>query len=508
MKPTHRPQRKKVAKRRVDHGGSRSGRLPVVSVVRRGGGPPGRPPRGAAAAWRETAVIRLHRHRPLFGFVLLVLMTMLAGLPLRAGEPGVRASEGGGLPDRIPCVPSSRILIHYTWSPESPAPSRVELWYTQDEGRTWQKASLTEAAPSPVVFDAPGDGLYGFFLVLHGPHGSMPAPSSGTAAQRWVRIDRTAPVVQVLALAPDTRFELNHEIHIRWSAQDENLGDRPVALHYRTEGMRTFKPIAEALAATSSYRWTVPGDVNGRVEIKVSVTDRAGNRGRYVADWLEIAGETAVRGGAAAGAATGAPGPVPGPEVARSSAGVSGIHGEPDAGAHFLDEGRVIQAKKRYDLGTWHRLRGEYGVALARYRDALREDPGFLAARNDLAGILTLQGKLKQAEQEYRRILVRDTTHRPALKGLALVQAKRRHYRSAHETLQKLLLQDPKDAEIWLHFGDVCMFMGDRPAAREAWTKAASLSGASDEIRRRARKRLDIYGSHGAALALDGAAPG
>ena len=173
------------------------------------------------------------------------------------------------------------------------------------------------------------------------------------------------------------------------------------------------------------------------------------------------------------------------------------IHDEPDAGRVEERSIAARDAKRLYDLATWERLRGEHAVALLRYREALRRYPSFLAARNDLAGLLVLQGELEEAKTEFRLVLDQDSTHRPALKGLALVQARRREYRSAHQTLQKLLLLDPQDAESWLNFGDVCMFMGDRSAARDAWAKARELAAELPGLRERAGGRLEIYGAAG-----------
>jgi Flp pilus assembly protein TadD len=132
-------------------------------------------------------------------------------------------------------------------------------------------------------------------------------------------------------------------------------------------------------------------------------------------------------------------------------------------------------------------------VAALRYREALKLKPDLLEAHQDLGGLLCLQGSHEAAEREFQAILEKAPRHRPALKSLALVQATRRNYRSAQQTLQKLLLLDSEDAEAWLHFGDVTMFMGDRQGAREAWVRAASLENASAEVKERAAKRLAIY---------------
>jgi len=418
---------------------------------------------------------------------------------LQADELETLPAASGWLAEQVESVNSSRVLVGFqTMSGRDPV-TQADLWYTQDRGATWHEALSEKLPTGPIGYTVPADGLYGFYLVLHNAKAASPVPLPGTAAHTWVRVDRSPPQVQILALTADARFDLNREILIRWSARDDNCGDRPVLLHYRSEQTKRYEVIARDVAAAGAYRWTVPEDVSGRLDIKVTAVDRAGNRGVYVADWLEI-----VEGLARTGRGDDRKGAV---EAKQTPAEVSpdaeappvegdaprAIHSEPDAGEKTPRQGAAKAAKKQYDLGTWHRLRGEYGVAIERYRDALRYFPGYAAARNDLAGLLFLRGKVKEARAEFRRLLETDPRHCPALKGLALVQAKQRDYRSAFETLQKILLLEPGSAETWLNFGDVCMFVGDRPAAREAWTKARDLKDGSEVVKTRATKRLDIY---------------
>ena len=436
--------------------------------------------------------------------ILMVLALPTVGVGgENEGKSAASADGGGFFEDRVETVASSRILIGYDVLPDGDPVTKVELWVTKNRGKSWMAADQVTPDVNPIVFDAPADGVYGFFLVLHNARASTPMPVSGVAPHRWIRVDRTAPLVQVRSIRADERFDLNRELHIRWSASDEGFAARPVSLHYRTEKTRVFVPIASDLPAEGSYRWTVPEDVSGRLEIKVAATDRAGHRGQNVADGVRVAGDQIVRGGPLPKKPNTAskgrqPGDAAGRKLEAASDAVlrgAAIHDEPDAGRAEELSIAAREAKRLYDLATWERLRGEHEVAIARYREALRQYPSFLAARNDLAGLLVLRGELEEAETEFRLVLEQDSEHRPALKGLALVQARRREYRSAHKTLQKLLLLDPQDAESWLNFGDVCMFMGDRSAAREAWAKVQELSAKSPELRERVDGRLEIYGA-------------
>jgi tetratricopeptide (TPR) repeat protein len=166
---------------------------------------------------------------------------------------------------------------------------------------------------------------------------------------------------------------------------------------------------------------------------------------------------------------------------------------EPGARGKTVDRGAAIEARKRYDLGTWHRIRGEHAEALVKYREALELDPGLTCARNDLAGLLFLTGKHGSAAREFERVLKSDPRHLPALKSLALVQAAQRNYQSSAETLNRLLLIDENDADAWLYLGDVTMFMGDRTAAREYWTRAQTIPNVRADTRERSARRLAIY---------------
>ncbi|MFQ5424826.1 MAG: tetratricopeptide repeat protein [Phycisphaerae bacterium] len=430
-------------------------------------------------------------------------------------EPGVRAPRSAA--DFVPPEPptamvhylsSPHVVVSFQAAPGSGPVTGVTIWYTDDQTRTWRRLP---GKPRPdarrVVFEASSDGLYGFFVVLHNAYGpSELPPEAGTAPHQWVYVDRTAPIVQIVELRPDPHFYDNREVSIRWRAKDENLPDRPVKLHFRSGQTKSYRLIADNQAPASAFRWTVPEDVSGRISVKVSVVDRAGNIGRNVIDSFEIEDMSDL---ARQARVTPPPTPPstptsvtarPDPAAGDVTRLVAAKYNEPPALRPVVSDSAAAEAKKRYDLGTWHRLRGEYALAMVRYREALRLAPDSVAARNDLAGLLFLRGKHDAAERELKRVLSINPRHRPSLKSLALVEASQRKYRSAVENLNKLLLIDDSDAEAWMYLGDVTMFRGDRLAAREFWTRARDLKTASDEVRQRSEKRLAIYGGERLAL--------
>ena len=383
-------------------------------------------------------------------------------------------------------------MLWYDVANDADTVSHVELWYTADRGKTWQNWTRDADPVGPLSFDAASDELYGFYIILHNDAGaSAQPPAPGTAPQQWVRVDRTMPVIQALAVRPDPKFLINRLIHLRWNATDDDLPDRPVVIHYRTADTKVFKLVADALPARGAYDWAVADDLSGRLQIKLSATDRAGNVGAYLAEPLRISAKSAPTSAPAseepAPSANGDKGQRGNQHVDLASLH-DAAYGEPDAGAAATSK----EARAKYEAGTWHRLRGEYAQAATRFKEALDLDPKLLPARCDLAGVMLLRGDTDAAQRELQRVLAADPACRPALKGLALIQAKLRNYQSARETLDKVLLLDPRDAEAWLAFGDVMMFSGDRAAARQAWTKAESLADPGD-IKDRATRRLSLY---------------
>ena len=411
-------------------------------------------------------------------------------------------------------ISSDRLAIWFQAADGTTHDTRAELWYTTDNGATWQRWGDQSASKTPIDFNAAADGLYGFFIVLKNAAGaSSPPPARGTVAQQWIGVDREAPTVQILSLRPDARFDLNREIHIRWKATDAGFADRPVSIHYRCSTRKSYALVADALQPTGEMRWTVPEDVEGKLEIKISSTDQAGNIGRCVGDKLTLLNGKIIQ-----------PAPIrqakPAPPIKSEvpSEKISADTSEPARPAPIKLDPRPIatsaptnareekavavqtatheaadEANRLYELGSWHRMRGEHELAVARYQESLRLDSDQLAARNDLAGVLCVLKQFKEAEKQFQLVLWKDDSNRVALRGLALVQATQRDYQSAIATLSKLLLLEPTDAEAWLYFGDVELFAGDRIAARQAWRRVESIPDVPEQARQQAQRRLAIY---------------
>ncbi len=196
-------------------------------------------------------------------------------------EPG----SGGANRPPIRLVNSNRISINYKVEDVGPSKATLELWWTKNQGRTWEKCQDNLGTQGPVVVSAQ-EGLYGFTLVARsGVNLGDRPPQAGDPPQIWVEVDLTPPKVQLSPPEVGRGLDAN-KMALRWAATDKNLEERPVKLEYApvTQENATEPPpdaweeIVANLSPDGQYVWIVPpGGV--RYFVRAVVKDRAGNTG-------------------------------------------------------------------------------------------------------------------------------------------------------------------------------------------------------------------------------------
>lgn len=451
--------------------------------------------------------------------------------------------------DLVPRIQERMVEVQFeTAQPD--AIESVEVWYTYDCGRTWQRFQTDQSRrQSPVMFVAPQEGLCGLFVIVRNRAGaSSPPPTSETTPHQWCFIDWTPPLFQLHTAQKEEDFERTRRIALKWTAIDLHLLPRPIAIYYMVQGQRTWTPIELHLINSGRYDWRVPNHVDGTLALKVAVADRGGHLVERFAGPIHVkatvpvsasqpdtrpsggsvppkvranhplaiadAGEdsptipadaarTSVQRPATNDVAVGPKRPTVANRpttvaaaTARSERSTTIADAKPADRMGSIDRTR---AEELYRAGTYYRLRGLYGnrsnldVAAVRFREALRADPKFADARLDLAGVLFLQGKPDEAVRMYETLLEQSPDHRGALKGLALAMVHRGQFDTAKSHLRQLVELDPNDGEAWLNLGDVHHKSGDLDLARDYWTKAAGIRPMNGDVANRARRRLATY---------------
>ncbi len=188
----------------------------------------------------------------------------------------VRDGGGGTL-----LVASPRFKLQYAIDDAGPSgPATVELWITQDGGRTWIRRGDDPDRRLPIEVDLGGEGTYGLCLVArsasglgdqpprqgtllnHGskwtarlPRSSSSRPRSGpeSTPARW-----RSPGGQAIFICRPGRSSLSWRL------------DQPGA---------AWQTIADAQENAGQYVWTVPATVPQRFHLKVEAVDSVGHRG-------------------------------------------------------------------------------------------------------------------------------------------------------------------------------------------------------------------------------------
>jgi tetratricopeptide (TPR) repeat protein len=161
------------------------------------------------------------------------------------------------------------------------------------------------------------------------------------------------------------------------------------------------------------------------------------------------------------------------------------------------------RARRLYQQGSLHQLRGEQKLAASRFRDALRLDPALTAALVELASSLYAQRAYDEAIEAYGLALKQDARSRASLEGMAKACVAKRDYTAAGRYLRQLVGDRPDDARAWLSLGDVAIYQGDEVLAREYYLKAATCDPRAADAANAARLRLADLSAISQPLASD-----
>ncbi len=196
-----------------------------------------------------------------------------------SAPPTAHGGAGGG--SRSLLVDSPKFKLQYAVDDAGPnGPATLELWITQDGGRTWIRRSDDPDRASPIEVDLGGEGTYGICLVARSASGlGDQPPAPGDPPQTWVEIDTTAPAVQLDPVQVGTGVN-SGKVAITWRANDLHLAPKSVSLSWRPDLAGSgWQPLAEGQENTGRFIWAVPTTVPTRFHIRVEAVDTVGHHG-------------------------------------------------------------------------------------------------------------------------------------------------------------------------------------------------------------------------------------
>jgi hypothetical protein len=215
-------------------------------------------------------------------------------LPTAAGampEYGGPAGPAGRttLPE-VQHVRDRQVAIEFEVERKGPSGvKRVQVFATQDDGRTWVPYWETNQTASPLSLPLPEEeGLYGFRLVLYsGADQSVGPPRIGDLPDVRLQVDRVPPKVSLYppTIAPGQP----NALVLHYSASDPHLDPGSVRLFWSLQPNGGWQPISVSTPRPSSIdprlkecTWSLPPELPDRVYLRLTACDLAGNEGEFI----------------------------------------------------------------------------------------------------------------------------------------------------------------------------------------------------------------------------------
>lgn len=403
-----------------------------------------------------------------------------------------------GTAHATPFVNSRQVVISYRAEATGQV-ERVRVWISPNSGREWTEQTEVRTSGGYASFTTPGDGCYGFYLILENQAGaSAEIPAPGTRPHGTVCVDTTPPLLQLHGAEVSTATDGTCRACLRVTVIEEHLHEAGVRLFYRTSDDGTWRDGGSVIVNGPMAEWQVPPDFPPACVVKLVTVDLAGNRAMSEELRLTLPRpspelESTAAPAADAHAAAPAVDPGPGPS-GDGSVIVTGP--QPTLAPELLAEQNALR-----DAALQYLAEGRLSLAEARLEDALEINPANPDLLVDLGTVLYRSERYTDATQRFRTALESSPQHRAAIEGLALVAATQKRYPDARQHLVRLLQAAPDSAVTWLRFGDVEARLGHRNGALQAWRKVIELVPADSDLARKAEHRLSTFGPEERRLA-------
>lgn len=208
--------------------------------------------------------------------------------------PPTGVSPGSGLPRR-PLPPtqitnSPEVVVEYELSKVGPSGiGSIDLYWTRDDGQKWAKFAeepeISKVTPGVrlkrTINNLPGDGIYGFSLVVKSKvgRGKQP-PQSGDPPDIRIEVDTQPPVC--LLYPPEPDIHRPGAMVLKWSASDKNLASLPITLEWSERREGPWQPIISSGPNSGRHSWKLPEHLPVAVYLRLHVRDQAGNERVYV----------------------------------------------------------------------------------------------------------------------------------------------------------------------------------------------------------------------------------
>ncbi|MBX3397040.1 MAG: hypothetical protein KF841_16920 [Phycisphaerae bacterium] len=190
------------------------------------------------------------------------------------------------------------VMVRQPGGYESEETPRIALWWTNDNGRNWQREGYFGRGQSYFAFEASCDGDYGVRFV--GP-GQDPAEHTPAYPVRVYHVDTSAPALEVWLEPQQTWYQVGEPVTITWRAVDPHLVESPVRigllLDFSSDESRMIE-LQRDLPDVGSFTFELPGYAfDHEIWFRVEAVDRAGNVGLACTYALQVVDHTLADAG-------------------------------------------------------------------------------------------------------------------------------------------------------------------------------------------------------------------
>jgi hypothetical protein len=208
----------------------------------------------------------------------------LSRIAAPAGNYNIISAAGGQRWPGTAIVPlqltnNPRVSLDYQVSKTGPSGvGSVELYLTEDDGRTWRRYADDPDLTSPINVNLPGEGVFGLRLVVSSRAGlGRKPPQTGDLPQMRIEVDTTPPVVKLFY--PQADANRRDALLLTWTAGDHNLAPNPITLQWAERPDATWHNIDSELPNSGRYTWQLAPNLPYRVYLRIIARDSAGNTG-------------------------------------------------------------------------------------------------------------------------------------------------------------------------------------------------------------------------------------
>lgn len=165
----------------------------------------------------------------------------------------------------------------------------IRLFVSTDRGRHWQHAQSVAPGEGRFTFEATSEGEFWFAVRTVDGNGQLHPPGPPQSGLQVV-VDQTQPQINIRV-----REVRPGEVELTWQASDDNLDVNTLALEFLDPGATDWQAVNVTPAESGQTTWTVAS--TGRVFVRATVSDRAGNSATAEATTGEIGGAPAQPAG-------------------------------------------------------------------------------------------------------------------------------------------------------------------------------------------------------------------